>query len=454
MVLGWGLNTTSTLDPSPTADLSIRSPKDISLALGLNELRVDDIVWTSWSCSVGYSAFPAPPNHPSVPQRHLPSLTADPELFWERTDRSSTSFLIWGFHPSTLHPDVTLPTRLSFPIGVVPKRFLGRESLEAVLGEDGVVYVPKGRGEKGGEDWRPALKEVSGEAEVPRFRDVAVMGTGEWVGVHGEPSEDLKGSLRASRNSKLARFASLSLADLNSSLIYSSPTLNGLLSIPLRSIQPPPGSPTFHTLLPSSSHCLALSDASPLQPLYGLGSNLHSQLSIPVSTAPVSASKPLPILADLLACGQITFASDAFSTAGVYTCAVSEMGQLFVWGGKWGTAEEAVEVDPCSEGEGEEEEDEDGREIVSAAVSSNGGVVCVRRDGNVWWTRCARAQGVEDGEGLLPKRRIEKAAGRREDEREFEKVDLREWGAGAGGGRKARRVVGASGGRGFFLVCD
>ena len=50
MIIGWGLNTTATLDPSEDAELSIPSPKDLSLALGFS---IDDIVWTSWSCTVG-----------------------------------------------------------------------------------------------------------------------------------------------------------------------------------------------------------------------------------------------------------------------------------------------------------------------------------------------------------------------------------------------------------------
>lgn len=77
-----------------------------------------------------------------------------------------------------------------FPPGVgTPRRFVGRESLEAVLGEDGVVYVPRKESQGGGENWVPARTEEGGgsvsSSETRRWSDVGVLGTGEWVGILG-----------------------------------------------------------------------------------------------------------------------------------------------------------------------------------------------------------------------------------------------------------------------------
>lgn len=142
------------------------------------------------------------------------------------------------------------------------------------------------------------------------------------------------------------------------------------------------------------------------------------------------------------------------------------MGQLYVWGGRWGVSEDAVDIFEGhaeeDSGEGGEEEEEEGREITCAAVCSTGGVMCVTRDGRVWGSRGSRVEREEGVEGLLPKLRIEKAATRREDGdgaggREFEEIDLRRFGIEKGGGRKERvveKVMVASGGRGFLLVCS
>lgn len=97
-------------------------------------------------------------------------------------------------------------------------------------------------------------------------------------------------------------------------------------------------------------------------------------------------------------------------------------------------------------------EEEEGREITSAAVCSTGGVVCVTRDGRVWGSRGSRMEKEEDVEGLLPKLRIEKSVTRPEERgREFEEVNLREFGIEKGAKRFVKKVVVASGGRGFFL---
>jgi len=174
MIIGWGLNTTSTLDPSEDSELSIPSPKDLSLPLRL----VDDIVWTSWSCTVGrsksFSAVVAIRMKRIRAYQAFPSSSLVPD---------SSTFFIWGFHPSLLHSSNTLPTNLKFPPSLVPKSFVGRESLEAILGEDGVVYVPREEDSEG-EDWVPSSS--SSDDPLPLFRDVAVLGTGEWLGIHGK----------------------------------------------------------------------------------------------------------------------------------------------------------------------------------------------------------------------------------------------------------------------------
>ena len=109
-------------------------------------------------------------------------------------------------------------------------------------------------------------------------------------------------------------------------------------------------------------------------------------------------------------------------------------------------AEEAEPVVPFSGSEtsGGGGDDGEANEVISAAVGIEGGCVAVTRDGRVF------GLGAGEEGGWMPKVRIERADA--SGLGEWEEMDLRRFGVGWEGGKKVKKVVGASGGRGWFLI--
>lgn len=61
-----------------------------------------------------------------------------------------------------------------------------------------MVYVPREGEESEGDEWTPSK---SSQAFPPRFRDLAALGTGEWLGIHGELKSLLFGAASQARRS-------------------------------------------------------------------------------------------------------------------------------------------------------------------------------------------------------------------------------------------------------------
>lgn len=164
------------------------------------------------------------------------------------------------------------------------------------------------------------------------------------------------------------------------STLRTGPTLSDLLSsshstIPSTSAH----APTYTTLHPSLSHVILLPKRSTVHPPAAQGSNLHSQLSLPSST-----HSPVPVPLDHLAgLGAISVSSHGTSSS-----ALTEGGDLYLWGGPYGLLDDPLPIPTFSSVSrgtafslSEEEEEEE--EITSHLMTPTHGVLLSLSSGNV-----------------------------------------------------------------------
>lgn len=261
------------------------------------------------------------------------------------------------------------------------------------------------------------------------FRDVAQLGTGEWLAIKGA-------CLCFSLESSLLSH-DVTNEESDPSVIIRAPRLDDLLLASTPTTRDP-HTPAFSRVIPSASHCLLSPDQPAVYPPHALGSNLHSQLNSAMgsSSSIYSISQPVP-LHNLSGQGEVTL-----QCAGVFSCAVTEAGDVWVWGGHWGVADAPL---PLPEPPGE-----DPSSVSSAAVSSTGALVVALEHGAVF------SIGLDE-EALKPPLRpdlVVRPAPIDLNRLEWEEMDLTAFGVGLGGPggrRRAHRVISASGGRGFFF---
>lgn len=174
-------------------------------------------------------------------------------------------------------------------------------------------------------------------------------------------------------------------------------------------------------------------DSLSAHPPHAFGSNLRSQLGKPIS----SSRAPLPTpLEDLAGLGVISL-----QCCGVHSCAVTEAGDVYAWGGRFGVLGSPLTCPPTLENSDEP------ATVIAAATSTTGGLIVSLEDGRVF----ASAVGRED---LLPPLRPELQVGGNQanlgEGLEWQEMDL----GSCSTGRRVAKIVAASGGRGFFFELE
>lgn len=200
----------------------------------------------------------------------------------------------------------------------------------------------------------------------------------------------------------------------------------------------PPATPTFSRIVAGSSHALLVPTAAHLHPPHVVGSNLHFQLARPLSAAFIESPVAIEHLEGL---GQLNVRA-----AGVYSLALTDAGEVYVWGGRFGFMDEALDLSDLTVPELTDNADLEPTYVVAASVGSTGALVLGLSDGRIVATGIGEAQ-------LLPTRPTDTspaqpAYGAADGERGWREL------RGKGGGGRLKDVVIASGGRGWFLVFD
>jgi hypothetical protein len=197
-----------------------------------------------------------------------------------------------------------------------------------------------------------------------------------------------------------------------------------------------PATATFSRIVAAASHALLVPTAPHLHPPHAIGTNLHSQLGRPISAALVEDPVALDLLEGL---GRLVLRA-----AGVYSLALTDAGDVYLWGGRFGLPDKALdlsEFETPTLGAGAESP-----HIIAASVGSTGAVVLCLSDGRVI------AAGVEEAD-RLPTRPADGVPARPRSDAADEGLEWKELRGVEGGGR-LKDVVVASGGRGWFLVYD
>jgi hypothetical protein len=350
-------------------------------------------------------------------------------------------YKIWGFSPFlTQSSGLALPTNLDFPSLLQPKSFIGRDSLEYVLGRDGFLYQLHERDEL---SERSESGQKGSWVRVENCRggwiDVAILGTGDWIGIQGKFAISRIETSLSERNLTFLTSLAMNLPEYNPHVIYAAPSMQNLFSqVPfqLTSLLPPPTEssrplPTFAQLHASTSHVLispSLS-SSHTSPPHAYGSNLHSQLSTSFTPSSSTASRPInlpPTPSPIL--------QTSGNLSSLFSLASNE---LFVWGGPFGTLspDHPLDLSSLSAINPDSQSDEDEREpadLSAAAVSSTGGIVLGFEDGRVLQSGIGKRK--EDwGPSVRIEREVENGGkGKDGEEMEWEEVE----GMGAVGERR------------------
>ena len=419
MILAFGLNTSSTLTTSPEPFLA--TLRDVS-----SELAVDTICWTGWGGSVGPFGRPSGRTCSPAPPCLMPVLLAH-----FATGLGKLGHVIWGFAPSALHPDPCPLPPTTVNLTSRPRAFVGSESLEAVVDEAGRLHVP----DEASRCWL-----VAPGGDKGGWLDVQQLMTGELLGLHGTSSQSRLTSFETRLpadpplNARCCRL-SLELANDPSSVVRAASILALHDKIPARR-EVSTATPNFCRVVAGASHALLVPSAPHLHPPHAVGSNLHSQLAQPLSATLVEDPVAIELLEGL---GQLEVRA-----AGVYSLALTEAGEVYVWGGRFGLPDEALDLSALSgPGEGESVEPP---HVIAASVGSTGAIMLGLSDGRVV------ATGVEEDE-LVPTQPVDGVSARstsRTDDGCLQWKVLR----GKDRGRRLRVIVVASGGRGWFLVFD
>ncbi|CDZ98318.1 Regulator of chromosome condensation 1/beta-lactamase-inhibitor protein II [Phaffia rhodozyma] len=218
-------------------------------------------------------------------------------------DRSSQTYKIWGYSPVVHYHGLTKPQRIVLPSGVHPKTFIGTDNLEGILGEDGYIYLPLEKEDKEGFLWQKRTQDSGG------WLDIGMLGSGILIGLHSYDT---------------------------STPIYSSSLSTLCSSAPSASTSCQPAHvPTFNHVHPSLSHALLTPCLPTIHPPYAQGSNLYAQLSL----SGLTYSHTPVRLEQFDGLGLIKL-----SSAGVYSSGLTEAGSIYVWGGRYGCLDDALDV--------------------------------------------------------------------------------------------------------------